>query len=915
MQANTFSGMFSFRLGSVRRYSRRVATPQIFGVILLLLVASFRVEDSAALFARYFTFLGYLVASAVALVFVYKRFTFLALFIELSGALALLYVLELIVPLSPLLCVYAPLCCLALSLHFLPLLWKQKLIAVSLFLPATVLPLLTFHSVRGIELGILLTVLLFALSILLLRRSLELKPQPSPRTVAIERKDVEQRLRESSQNASGDAHTKESTNLIRVAERVFRREYLAELSWHLAIFALLVAAVVLAIPFVEGVKNRSFALAWLVVTVTQMLIHYLMLRQQSSLKITRLALVLYCTILFWWGLLGYYHLIRIDFLIFGFALLFLCAGMIPVSGRLSSFFYLLLTSFAVVLSSYSPSPFVAFSFFFVVLLVSFRNSLTSYRLIVTRAGGLILSRVVESSSARGVLTLLGWVTRRIASASRIVMVFGGKEVKFYSEQGEGDVVVDAAHLQALLQAIEETGSEGGVLDQSFVLEKYSSLVEQFFRTSYQRLFFLKMTTVLGEKEESIHIFAPVTFWAAASSVEKLFRGLYTVASIVKIAFSASRRRFRTSDVLRTAQRSASERELEFNQVVHRVNNIAQDMTISCDAMGRILEADEMNIAHLQDEVAKQRLALRALFSGVSDVKILRELMHLKKFERTEEVRVDSVLQEVLPYAQYLSQHLKQTFEVNLLENDSKRFEVVSREFLEACLRLAFHVIRYRLGDNGCVSLSVTFEDDNVLFSFCDDGRAWSSEERTLLSQTGAEGSMLEHLRHFAALTNLAQLSHGSVELLDPKGNDSLSVSLVLRFRLAAEKQQAVVSDTGWLLLVDDSPEVSTFYSRVADALQLSYYTADCLEKAKEIVSREGQPRLVVSDIQLPDGSGLDLVRHLRSQFGNDLPIIVVSGNTEGGLSDTVREAGADKFLSKPVGRRKLLVEVQELLRL
>ena len=338
------------------------------------------------------------------------------------------------------------------------------------------------------------------------------------------------------------------------------------------------------------------------------------------------------------------------------------------------------------------------------------------------------------------------------------------------------------------------------------------------------------------------------------------------------------------------------------------------MTIGCDAMGGLLEEKEIDRPRLGSELAKFRLALRALFSGVSDVKILRELLHLKKFERREEVRVDSILQEVAPYAQYLSQHLKQTFEVEHLEDSSRRLQVVSREFLEACLRLAFRVIRYRLGDDGKVLLRVTFENEQVQFCFEDDGRPWITEERERLSRSPGEGDIPEHLRHFAALSNLAQLSHGAVNIHDPNGSKALSLSLVLSFPLAPEKAETVTSDVGWLLLVDDSPAVSTFYARVADALQLSYRSADSVQKAKDIVESEGCPRLVVSDIQLPDGSGLDLVRHLRSLFGSDLPIIVVSGNTEGGLNESVRQAGADRFLSKPVGRRKLLVEVQELLR-
>jgi DNA-binding response OmpR family regulator len=119
---------------------------------------------------------------------------------------------------------------------------------------------------------------------------------------------------------------------------------------------------------------------------------------------------------------------------------------------------------------------------------------------------------------------------------------------------------------------------------------------------------------------------------------------------------------------------------------------------------------------------------------------------------------------------------------------------------------------------------------------------------------------------------------------------------------------------GWILLVDDNVQVTGFYARVAEALEHRYHTAASLGEAQAIIAREGRPRLVVSDLQLGDGSGLDLVRDLRQRFGGDLPIVVVSGNTGAELVDEVRAAGVTSYLAKPVGRSKLLAEMRSLLR-
>jgi DNA-binding response OmpR family regulator len=70
--------------------------------------------------------------------------------------------------------------------------------------------------------------------------------------------------------------------------------------------------------------------------------------------------------------------------------------------------------------------------------------------------------------------------------------------------------------------------------------------------------------------------------------------------------------------------------------------------------------------------------------------------------------------------------------------------------------------------------------------------------------------------------------------------------------------------------------------------------------------------LVVLDLTLPNGSGLDLLRALRTRA--DVPVIVVSGNLE--LRSKVRAfgLGADDYLTKPFWPEELLARVEARLR-
>src|SRR5207247_2316324 len=75
-------------------------------------------------------------------------------------------------------------------------------------------------------------------------------------------------------------------------------------------------------------------------------------------------------------------------------------------------------------------------------------------------------------------------------------------------------------------------------------------------------------------------------------------------------------------------------------------------------------------------------------------------------------------------------------------------------------------------------------------------------------------------------------------------------------------------------------------------------TAETATDAKASYDRR-QPDLVVLDINLPDGDGFEIVRHIRERSGT--PIIVLSAR--GGENDKVNalDLGADDYMTKPFG--------------
>ena len=108
-----------------------------------------------------------------------------------------------------------------------------------------------------------------------------------------------------------------------------------------------------------------------------------------------------------------------------------------------------------------------------------------------------------------------------------------------------------------------------------------------------------------------------------------------------------------------------------------------------------------------------------------------------------------------------------------------------------------------------------------------------------------------------------------------------------------------------ILLVDDD---LAFLDGVGDRLRswgLNVRTAATATVCCQAL-REELPDLVLLDIRLPDGDGLDILRDIRKQHP-DLPVVMSSSLR--GKKEEALQAGARAFLAKPFGKEALRKEV------
>jgi len=109
------------------------------------------------------------------------------------------------------------------------------------------------------------------------------------------------------------------------------------------------------------------------------------------------------------------------------------------------------------------------------------------------------------------------------------------------------------------------------------------------------------------------------------------------------------------------------------------------------------------------------------------------------------------------------------------------------------------------------------------------------------------------------------------------------------------------------VIVEDDPHIRRF---VHNALEAEGWDVFEAETVKQGVLEAGtrRPDLVIVDLGLPDGDGVDVIREIRGW--TNIPIIVLSARTA--EADKVRalDMGADDYLTKPFGVGELLARVR-----
>ncbi len=129
----------------------------------------------------------------------------------------------------------------------------------------------------------------------------------------------------------------------------------------------------------------------------------------------------------------------------------------------------------------------------------------------------------------------------------------------------------------------------------------------------------------------------------------------------------------------------------------------------------------------------------------------------------------------------------------------------------------------------------------------------------------------------------------------------------------ARNERGVPGDAGRVLVVDDEPDIRELIDLTLLRMGLAARCVGSVAEARQALA-EGSFQLCLTDMRLPDGEGLDIVRLIAEHHARTpVAVITAFGSAENAVA--ALKAGAFDYLAKPVGLDQLRALVKSALRL
>jgi signal transduction histidine kinase/DNA-binding response OmpR family regulator/ABC-type amino acid transport substrate-binding protein len=300
--------------------------------------------------------------------------------------------------------------------------------------------------------------------------------------------------------------------------------------------------------------------------------------------------------------------------------------------------------------------------------------------------------------------------------------------------------------------------------------------------------------------------------------------------------------------------------------------------------------------------------------------VINDILDMSKIEANHfelsvvEFDFEKLLQKVTNIINFRVNEKHQNFTIRIDQNIPRYLVGDDLRISQVITNLLGNAVKFT-PEEGSVSLEARLikeEADTcaIQIEVRDTGIGISEEQQTrlFLSFEQAESSTSRRFGGtglgLAISKRIVELMNGEIWIESALGEGS-AFFFTMQVRTGQEKQH-LVSNPGvnWknirILTVDDAPEILEYFKEILQGFGVSCDIAPNSETAMELIALNGPYDIYFVDWKMPGMDGIELSRRIKKTGMDKSVIIMISAEEWTVIEEDAKNAGVDKFLSKPI---------------
>jgi len=347
-----------------------------------------------------------------------------------------------------------------------------------------------------------------------------------------------------------------------------------------------------------------------------------------------------------------------------------------------------------------------------------------------------------------------------------------------------------------------------------------------------------------------------------------------------------------------------------------LSNMSHEMRTPLNAIIGMTE-----IGKTSSDLARKNHALNRIQDASTHLLgIINDVLDMSKIEAGKlelsfiEFSIENILRRVINVVSFRVDEKRQKLAINIDSNVPKALIGDDQRLAQVLANLLGNAVKFT-PENGSISLDARLEKEEngfctIQISVSDTGIGLSAEQQAKLFRSFQQAESTTSRKYggtglgLAISKNIVEMMGGRIWVESEQGKGSKFTFTIKLKRGEDEKQKfgerSLDRSDIRVLAVDDSQVILDYLKEVLKKFGVSCDTAISGEDALALVEKDNNYHVYFIDLQMPEMDGIELTQKLKTWRSENSEVVIMTANEWTVDAEEAKEAGVDKFLSKPL---------------